>query len=259
MKSYRDTAVPIGYTLLCVLTGFAAVGCNAANGVSNANGASNGTSSGATVARAIQPHHAVMTPHTPLRTHTKLATWIDQKPGYKWSVILQEGEKAYVGTFPQFQAPAPKGAAPQNPHQWPKSYDTPAELQRLSPDDYIRALRETPPRADTYDKRMHSASGSMLPADQADIQKKVKGAIPEVRSVLITTDVASAAILRGYAEYVQSGGDMSRYMARFHDRVNKIWPNGRGVAPDRPSASPDFGTFGAPADTRTPVHGHVHA
>jgi hypothetical protein len=99
--------------------------------------------------------------------------------------------------------------------------------------------------------------GYLDPKSQDAIRKTVRRALPNVQSVLITTDVASAAILRGNAGYVQTGGDMQRHMKQFHDYVARIWPNGRGVAPDRPSASPNFGPLGTPADYRTPVRGPV--
>jgi hypothetical protein len=251
----REPRYPMSNTVRCVLgcllMTMVTTGCNQGNPTAN---------TGAEVGQVVPPpRHAAMTPYTTLQSHPPLADWLNQKPGYKWAVVLQEGDKAYVGAFPQFTTDAPPGAAPKNPHDWPKTFDSPAELQRMSPSDVTRALDQTPPRADTYDNRPHSFSGKMSPQDQADIGKKIRSALPRVRTVLITTDVASAAILRGYANYVESGGDMTRYMASFHTRVSKIWPNGQGVGPNQPSASPNFGNLGAPADPRTPVRGHVHA
>jgi hypothetical protein len=249
MALYKHASLSKACTMVCALATFAMVGCNANNAGSNA---------GASVGQAIQPSPQAVTQANPVRLRSDVSSAVDQLPGYKWSVVMQEGPTVYVGTFPQFQTNAPKGASPKNPHVWPKQYDTREDLQQQTPDDYIRALDELPPRADTYDSRPHGFSGMMSPQDQADIRKRVKDAVPGTRSVLITTDVASAALLRGYSEYIQSGGDMSRYMTTFHQRVNKIWPNGHGVAPDRPSTSPDFGTFSIAPDARTPMKSQVH-
>ncbi|MCL6637922.1 MAG: YhcN/YlaJ family sporulation lipoprotein [Alicyclobacillus sp.] len=194
-----------------------------------------------------------------VRSWPDVAKSVDQVPGLKWTVVLQEGNKAYVGAFPDHtETPNPdRTKAPRTAYDFPKSYDTPAELANQSPDEIIRALQEKPPRVDTYDPRPRDRSGALSPEKQAEVARRVKQALPGVNAVYITTDTASAAVLRGYAEYIQAGGDMSKFMDEFHRRIHMIWPNGRGLDANHPSAAPHFGTLGTPADNRTPVRGPV--
>ncbi|MBX5435729.1 MAG: hypothetical protein IRZ33_00770 [Alicyclobacillaceae bacterium] len=193
----------------------------------------------------------------PLTVQPQLEQRIARMPGLKWPVVLQEGNRVYVGVFPQDTGAPPRGEDQRTGFRGPKIWDSRTDLAKQTPDVWIRALEEWYPAADTYDHRPRQRSGTMSPAQQKTIRQVVVGALPGTRSVLITTDIASAAMLHGYAEFVRAGGDMTRYMNEFHRRVNLIWPNGRGIAADRPSASPNFGTLTRPADERTPTRGPV--
>ncbi|MCL6517128.1 hypothetical protein [Alicyclobacillus sp.] len=213
----------------------------------------------AAAGNAVTPPRPAMTPYNALRSWPSVARSVEQVQGLKWAVVLQEGRRVYVGAFPDHdETPEPDRAeAPRTRYDFPKAFDTPAELAQKTPDDFIRALEDPGPRADTRDFRPRDRSGMLSPAKQMEVRQRVQRALPDVQTVLITTDTASAAVLRGYAEYLEAGGDMSRFMDQFHKRVALIWPNGRGTDPYHPSASPDFGALGTPADARTPLHGPV--
>jgi hypothetical protein len=239
---------------LAAVAALAACGPDQKQAIRNVGPSNAGPSAG----RIVPPvRHAAMTPYTAFQVHPDIAAQIDKMRGLKWTVVLQEGNKVYVGSFPQHSGAPPAGAADRAEYRGVRSFDTPADLRRQTPDDWIRAMHETPPRYDSYDHRPKDRMGYLDPKSQDAIRKTVRRALPNVQSVLITTDVAAAAILRGYAGYVQAGGDMQQHMKEFHDYVALIWPNGKGVAPDRPSASPNFGPLGTPADDRTPVRGPV--
>lgn len=192
-----------------------------------------------------------------LQVYNGIARQIDLHPQLKWSVVIREGNTAYVGAFPARQGPPPPDAAPRSGYRGPKLWDTPKDLAKQTPAQWIHALQEWFPPVDTYDNRPRQRSGRLHPRDQAAVRATVQQALPTVNRVLITTDIASASMLRGYADFIQSGGDMRAFMRDFHARVAVIWPHGRGVAPDRPSAAPNFGPITRSADHRTPVHGSV--
>ncbi|SFU91764.1 hypothetical protein [Alicyclobacillus macrosporangiidus] len=268
------TGITAGVMAACLL----AAGCTArqapaGTGTATGTGTSAGTGAAAgrvtlpgqtpaadaAAGRTVTPPGQATTRYTDLRSRPEVARSVEQVQGLKWAVVLQEGRKAYVGAFPDHQETADpnRANAPRTRYRFPKAFDTPEALARHTPDDFIRALQDPGPRADTRDFRPRDRSGMMSPAKQMEVRQRVQRALPDVQTVLITTDTASAALLRGYAEYVEAGGDMRRFMSEFHRRVALIWPNGRGVDANHPSASPNFGVLGTPADERTPLHGPV--
>jgi len=193
----------------------------------------------------------------PIRVRPDLAREVDNLPGLKWTVVLVEGNDVYVGSYPQYSGNAPKGAAPRSDYNGPKLYDTKHELANQTPEQIAPYLNQVHPPADTFDSRPKYRSGYMSIYCQQQIRRLVTHHIPGVTHVYITTDIASAAILHGYAEFIQANGDMHPFLGDFQNRISQIWPNGHGTAANHPSASPNFGEIGQAAGSRTPAKEHI--
>lgn len=228
-------------TLAICLCASTITGCSQANAPT--------THSGAVVGAKISAPFTVSA-ERPLHLDIASASKIDEMSNMKASVVLIEGSTAYVGVFPEHKGMPKPGQVDRTRYTWPKTWDTQKGLAKLTPDDFMRALESPARRADTYDYRPRSRSGLMPHVDQVKITHFVQSAHPEVRRVHITSDVASTAMLHGYADFITRGGDMTKFMPTFHARMMQIWPNGKGVSLDRPSASPSFGALGQPVDKR---------
>lgn len=212
----------------------------------------------AMVGQAPTRHAGMMVPYQRLRSRPDVAARVNAVTGLKWSSVLVEGPTAYVAAYPKQGGAPPPGARPRTGYNGPKLWDTQSDLAKQNPEQWIQALNQWHPPVDTYDNRPKARSGFLSPEQQARVRQVVQSSAPNVRSVLITTDVASAGVIRGYADYLEAGGDMTRYMDRFRSHVQKIWPRGATTyGANRPSATPNFGNNGRPADARTPVRGPV--
>jgi len=229
---------------------FLCVGCVCVSTVTGCYRANAPTKTGAAAVSELQNTKKNRMP-TPISMNGAAAGRINLLPDMKGAVVLVQGETAYVGVFPEYHGTAKPGQADRTRHNWPTTWDTKKGLEKLSPDDFIRALDTPARRADTFDYRPKSRSGMVAPMTQQKITDIVHQVIPSIHVVRITSDVASTSMLHGYADFISRGGNMTPFMPTFQARMKQIWPSGKGISSDRPSASPNFGTLGRPADHRT--------